>query len=81
MCAKNRPLMPIIDSRLWLPASENGSTASAPCRSITACSRRAISASASSQRDLFELAGRPSGRRGAAGAGSGRGRTRGRGTG
>jgi hypothetical protein len=49
MWAKNLALMPIIDNRLWLPASENGRTASAPWASITACRRRAVSASASSQ--------------------------------
>ena len=49
MWAKNRPLMPIIDNRLWLPASLNGSTASAPWVLITSCSRVAISARASSQ--------------------------------
>ena len=43
---KNRPLRPIIESRLWLPASENGSTASAPWVSITSWSRVAISVSA-----------------------------------
>ncbi len=48
MNPKNRPLSPIIDSRLWLPASENGSTASEPCVSITSCRRAAISVSASS---------------------------------
>ena len=45
---KKRPSRPMIDSRLWLPASLNGRTASAPCSAITACSRAAISASASS---------------------------------
>ena len=47
MCPKKRPLRPIIDRRLWLPASENGSTASAPWAAITPCRRSAISASAS----------------------------------
>ena len=30
MCPKKRPPRPISDSRLWLPASLNGRTASAP---------------------------------------------------
>ena len=56
MYPKNRPLRPIIDSRLWLPASENGSTASEPWVSITSCRRLAISASASSHVIALELA-------------------------
>ena len=45
---KKRPSRPMIDSRLWLPASLNGRIASAPCSAMTAWSRSAISASASS---------------------------------
>ena len=45
---KKRLLRPWRERTLWLPASLNGSSASAPWVSITSCSRTAISASAAS---------------------------------
>ena len=48
MWLKKRLLRPCRARRLWLPASLNGITASAPWVAITSCKRLAISASAAS---------------------------------
>ena len=78
---KKRPSMPIIASRLWLPASLNGRIASAAVAAMTAWRRVGDLGQRVVPRDLLELARSPSGRRGAAGAGPGRGCRRGRGSG
>ena len=78
---KKRPSRPITDSRLWLPASLNGSTASAPWVSITSLQAGGDLGERVVPRDRLELAlalgSDPAQRR----AGCGRGCTRGRGSG